>query len=78
MADGRIKTEVEWPERAVGLLQAQPLSEPRSAGTEAAQVTCAMQGTLLLPRASGQRRCKVFREVRLHTPKHQETMLLRF
>lgn len=24
------KTEVEWPERAAGLLQAQPLSEPRA------------------------------------------------
>jgi hypothetical protein len=46
MADGRIKTEVEWPERAVGLLQAQPLSEPRSAGTEAAQVTCAMHACI--------------------------------
>jgi hypothetical protein len=25
-----VKTEVEWPERAAGLLQAQPLSEPRA------------------------------------------------
>ena len=81
MADGRIKTESRMAGKSCWLLQAQPLSEPRSAGTEAAQVTCAMPaspGTLVLSsRATGQRRCKVFREVRPHTPKHQEIALLR-
>lgn len=46
MADGRIKTESRMAGKSCWLLQAQPLSEPRSAGTEAAQVTCAMHACM--------------------------------
>ena len=79
MADGRSRRK-SMAGKSCWLLQAQPLSEPRSAGTEAAQVTCSGSQ---VPRSashassSGQRRCRVFREVRPHVPKEQEITSLR-
>jgi hypothetical protein len=51
-----------------------------SAGTEVAQVTCRHLQVLrgAASRACGQRLCQVFREVHLHTPKHQKITILRF
>jgi len=81
---GWIKTDgSRWPERAAGLLQAQPLSEPRSRQEprqlKSRAVVCRHPVNLLL--SASRATCgslRVFREVRLDSPNVQEITILRF